>query len=83
MHICVWIFTRLLSKNLLSNIYHCAFVIVGWYYFPCLLFCRRAYDLDITDLEQPLLIHRPKKKQRGKEETSKVSVAMSHGWVWL
>eukprot|EP00731_Ephydatia_muelleri_P025692 Em0017g775a len=32
---------------------------------------KRAYDLDITDLEQPLLIHRPKKKQRGKEETSK------------
>lgn len=31
---------------------------------------KRAYDLDITDLEQPLLIHRPKKKQRGKKEES-------------
>uniref|UniRef100_UPI002DDDBD8F Piwi n=1 Tax=Ephydatia fluviatilis TaxID=31330 RepID=UPI002DDDBD8F len=35
---------------------------------------KRAYDLDITDLEQPLLIHRPKKKQRGKQDEGRKEV---------
>ena len=27
--------------------------------------CRKQYNLDISDHEQPLLVHRPKKREKG------------------
>ena len=31
----------------------------------CVCMCRKQYNLDISDHEQPLLVHRPKKRERG------------------
>lgn len=32
---------------------------------PPLYVCRKQYNLDISDHEQPLLVHRPKKREKG------------------
>lgn len=41
-----------------------------------LLFTRQAYQLNVEDTEQPLLIHRPKKKTGG--DLRKVNIIVCH-----
>ena len=46
-------------------------MILGWLFY-CMLFCRKQYNLSISDMEQPLLINKPKRKQMSRGVKSKV-----------